>query len=87
MVFSFGIDFRAMTTWERMFPWPLPTADHVAAFYQSYRPIRKMAAANQHKLNFINQRNEPHHEKEHVKISDAAKFQICWPKSCRMTDI
>ena len=46
MVFSFGIDFRAMTTWERMFLWPLPTADHVAAFYQSYSPIRKMAAAN-----------------------------------------
>ena len=46
MVFSFGIDFHAMTTWERMFPWPLPTADHVAAFYHSYRPIRKMAAVN-----------------------------------------
>ena len=34
-----------------------------------------MAAANQYKLNFINQRNEPHREKKQVKISNAAKFQ------------
>ena len=34
-----------------------------------------MVTANLHKLNFINQRNEPFHEKEHVKISNAAKFQ------------
>ena len=34
-----------------------------------------MAAANQHKLNLINHRNEPQHEKERVKISDTAKFQ------------
>ena len=40
-----------------------------------------MAAANEHKLNFINQRNEPHHEKEHVKISNTAKFQSCWPNT------
>ena len=52
-----------------------------------HRPIRNMAAANKHKLNFINQRNEPHHKREHVKISNAAKFQSCWPKSHRMTDI
>ena len=25
-------------------------------------------------INFINQRNEPHHEQEHNKISDTAKF-------------
>ena len=29
----------------------------------------KMADANSHKLNFINQRNEPYHEKERVKMS------------------
>ena len=29
-----------------------------------------MAATNYHKSNFIQQRNEPHHEKEHVKISN-----------------
>ena len=51
------------------------------------RPIRKMVAANQHKLNFINQRNAPHHEKEHVKISNAAKFQRCRPKTRGMADI
>ena len=46
-----------------------------------------MAAANEHKLNFINQRNEPHHEKEPVKISNAAKFQSCWPNTRGMVDI
>ena len=40
-----------------------------------------------HKLNFINQRNEPHHEKEHVKISNAAKFQSCRPNTREMVDI
>ena len=30
-----------------------------------------MAAANSHKLSFVNQRNEPHHEDEHVEISDS----------------
>ena len=48
---------------------------------ECYRPIRKMAAANQHKLNFINQRNEPHHKKEHVKISSAAKFRAVGQKA------
>ena len=33
-----------------------------------------MAAANQHKLIFVKQTNEPHREKEHVDISDTAKF-------------
>ena len=46
-----------------------------------------MAAANQHKLNFINQRNDPHHEKEHVKISNAAKFHHCRPNTREMVDI
>ena len=36
---------------------------------------------------FINQRNEPHHEKERVKISDTAKFQSCWPNTREMADI
>ena len=39
------------------------------------------------KMNFINQRNEPNHEKEHVKISNAAKFQSCWPNTREMVDI
>ena len=50
-----------------------------------YRPYANMAAANQHQLNFINQRNE--HEKERVKISNTAKFQGCRPNTCRMVDI
>ena len=52
-----------------------------------YRPYANMAAATEHKLNFIIQRNEPHHEKEHVKISDTAKFQSCWPNTRGMVDI
>ena len=36
---------------------------------------------------FISQRNEPHHKKEHVKISDAAKFQGCRPNTRGMVDI
>ena len=40
-----------------------------------------------HKLNFINQRNETHREKEHVKISNAAKYQSCWPNTRGMVDI
>ena len=46
-----------------------------------------MAAANYHKLNFINQRSEPHHKKEHVKISNTAKFQSCRPNTRGMVDI
>ena len=46
-----------------------------------------MAAANYDKLNFLNQRNEPHHEKEHVKISNVAKFQSCRPNTYEMLDI
>ena len=34
-----------------------------------------MATANKHKPIFAGQRNEPHREKEHVNISDTAKFQ------------
>ena len=40
-----------------------------------------MAAENLHKLNVINQKNEPHHEKEHVKIVNAAHVQSFWPKT------
>ena len=46
-----------------------------------------MVAANWHKFNSINQKNEPHHEKEHVKISNAAKFQSCRPNTREMVDI
>ena len=34
-----------------------------------------------------NQRNEPHHEKERVKISNTAKFQSCRPNTREMVDI
>ena len=34
-----------------------------------------------------NERNEPHHEKEHVKISNTAKFQSCRPNTRGMADI
>ena len=37
------------------------------------RPYTKMATPNLHKLNFINQGNELHLEKERVKISNTAK--------------
>ena len=46
-----------------------------------------MVAANYHKLNFMNQINEPHHEKEHVKISNIAKFQSCRPNTRELVDI
>ena len=39
----------------------------------------------QHKFTLINQANEP--QKEHVKISDTAKFQGCWPNTHNMADI
>ena len=35
-----------------------------------------MATTNQHKLIFVKQTNEPIREKEHVDISDTAKFQM-----------
>ena len=35
-------------------------------------PYANISAANQHKLNFINQRNEPH------------QFQSCWPNTREM---
>ena len=35
----------------------------------------------------MNQRNESHHEKEQVKISNAAKFQSCRPNTHGMADI
>ena len=61
--------------------------DHNELVYTLYyRSYANMVAANLHKLNFINQRSEPHHEKEHVKISNAAKFQSCRPNTCRMVD-
>ena len=47
-----------------------------------------MAAANQHfKLIFVKRTNEPHHEKEHVDISDTAKFQSSGPNAGEMADI
>ena len=46
-----------------------------------------MATANQHKLIFIKQTNEPIHEKEHVDISDTAKFQSSGPNAGEMVDI
>ena len=46
-----------------------------------------MAAANEHKLIFVKQTNEPHHEKEHVDISDTAKFQSSGPNAGEMADI
>ena len=33
------------------------------------------------------QRNEPHYEKEHVKISNAAKFQSCKPNTRKMVNM
>ena len=38
-------------------------------------------------MHLISQTNEPHHEIEHVKISNTARFQSCRPNMCRMTDI
>ena len=40
-------------------------------------------------INWIsfNQRNEPHHEQEHVKISNTAKFQSCRQDTREMVDI
>ena len=40
-----------------------------------------MTDANWYKFYFINQMSEPHHKKEHVKISNAAKFQSCRPNT------
>ena len=41
--------------------------------------INMYSTCSQHKFNFINPKNEPRHEKEHVKISNTAKFQSCRP--------
>ena len=47
-----------------------------------------MASANWHKFYFIDQTlNESRCEKEHVKISNAAKFQGCRPDTRVMADI
>ena len=46
-----------------------------------------MAATNYHKFIFVKQTNEPHREKEHVDISDTAKFQSCRPNAGGMADI
>ena len=35
----------------------------------------------------MDQRNEPNHEEEQVKISNVAKFQSCNPNTRGMTDI
>ena len=32
-----------------------------------------MPAADEQKSNFINQTNEPHHKKKHIKISDTSQ--------------
>ena len=64
---------------------------------KNINPDAKIKAANWHILRqnggcylaclyFINQRNEPHHEKEHVKISTTAKFQSFWPNTQGMRD-
>ena len=34
--------------------------------YPTYRPYATMVAANQHKLNFVNQKNELRNKKEHA---------------------
>ena len=52
----------------------------VYLYSKAFSPSYEMAAA---KFNFINQRNEPHHEKEHNKISNTASntyFQDKTPK-------
>ena len=46
-----------------------------------------MAATNQHKFIFLKQTNEPIREKEHVDISDTAKFQSSGPNAGEMADI
>ena len=48
-----------------------------------------MAATNymQHKFIFVKQTNEPIREKEHVDISDTAKFQSSGPNAGEMADI
>ena len=47
----------------------------------------KLAATNSHKFIFVKQTNEPIHEKEHVNISDTAKFQSSGPNAGEMADI
>ena len=46
-----------------------------------------MATANGHKLIFVKQTNEPHRQKEHVDISDTAKFQSYGPNAGEMANI
>ena len=46
-----------------------------------------MVSANGHKLIFVKQTNEPIREKEHVDISDTAKFQSSGPNAGEMADI
>ena len=52
-----------------------------------HTPVGNMATANQHKLIFVKQTNEPGCEKEHVDISDTAKFLSCRPNTGEMADI
>ena len=49
--------------------------------------LLKIAAANSHNFYFMNQTSDPHHEKEHVKSSNTARFQSCRPKTSEMADI
>ena len=46
-----------------------------------------MDAANYHEFIFVKQTNEPHREKEHVDISDTAKFQSSGQNAGEMADI
>ena len=48
-----------------------------------------MVAANEHELNFINQRTEPNHEEERLSelVMQPIKFQSCWLNTHGMVDI
>ena len=65
----------------------LGSRDVSMGFYGRYKPIRNMAATNQHKFIFVKHTNELIHEKEHVNISDTAKFQRSKPNAGEMADI
>ena len=51
--------------------------------FLSFIVLPKLSSPSSTVLNFINLRNKPHHKKEHVNISDAAKFQSCRPNNTR----
>ena len=77
-------ELKALTQWTLAFS---IIVDEAAQTCAQHGPIRNMAAANQHKLIFVKQTNEPHREKEHVDISDTAKFQSSGPSAGEMADI